>query len=269
MATAADMAAGDRRGQGQSLTAFVDRWIFVVMATLFIVYVLIGFVPDSFSRIAAIEAGKRPPFSPMVHVHAVLMASWLVLLLVQSSLMATGSRALHFRLGVAGMIIATAMVVAGFVLSPVVYHQVWEFVKATPDGAQGPVTAMASLADILLLQIRIGLGFAIPVAIALRSRRKNADLHKRLLFLGTLSALPASFDRMTWLPTTVPYSPWNTEFHVLFAILPLLLWDIYRHRSLRAYGIYLSIYVPLSVFVHLAWNAPGWLEFVPKLYGVS
>ena len=43
----------------------LDRWIFVVQAVFFIALVLTGFVPDSFDKVAAVQAGQRPPF-PLV-----------------------------------------------------------------------------------------------------------------------------------------------------------------------------------------------------------
>jgi hypothetical protein len=72
----------------QGLAALIDRWIFVFMAGLFVVVTLAGFVPSSIVKIAAVEAGQRPPFPLILHIHAVLMGSWLILLLGQTSLMA-------------------------------------------------------------------------------------------------------------------------------------------------------------------------------------
>src|SRR5262245_4473613 len=68
----------------------IDRWIFVSMAVWFIVVTLTGFVPDSLAKIAAVQAGDRPPFPLVLHLHAVLMASFLLLVLAQTTLMATG-----------------------------------------------------------------------------------------------------------------------------------------------------------------------------------
>src|SRR5512146_2442522 len=79
----------------------IDRWIFVIMATWFIAVVLTGFIPDALMKIAMVEAAQRPPFPLVMHAHAVLMGSFLLLLLGQAWLMATGRRELHMRVGVA------------------------------------------------------------------------------------------------------------------------------------------------------------------------
>src|SRR5690348_18301701 len=55
----------------------IDRWIFVAMAAWFIVIVLTGFVPDALMKIGMVRAGQRPPFPIVMHMHAVLMGSFL------------------------------------------------------------------------------------------------------------------------------------------------------------------------------------------------
>src|SRR4029078_4892149 len=89
----------------------VDRWIFVFMAAWFIAIVLAGFIPDSIGKVALVRAGERPPFPAVLHVHAVLMGSFLLLLLTQTVMMATGRKALHMQIGLLGMALAAALVV--------------------------------------------------------------------------------------------------------------------------------------------------------------
>jgi hypothetical protein len=43
----------------------------------FIVITLTGFIPDSLQKIAAVQSGARPPFPVVLHMHAVLMGSFL------------------------------------------------------------------------------------------------------------------------------------------------------------------------------------------------
>src|SRR4051794_6384163 len=108
-----EASAPDAEG---GLTAFVDRWIWVLTGLLLIATVLAGFVPDSVHKIALVRAGERAPFPAILHVHAVLMGAWLALLLVQTSLMATGRRHWHMRLGIAAALLAPAIVIAGIIL---------------------------------------------------------------------------------------------------------------------------------------------------------
>jgi len=114
----------------------VDRWIYVFMAASFIAIVLAGFIPSSLEQIKAVETGARPPFPMVLHAHAVLMGSFLLLLFAQTLLVAMGRCDLHRRLGVAAMVIVPAMVVAGFILAPTSYHSLWNAAQAAPPEAR-------------------------------------------------------------------------------------------------------------------------------------
>ena len=275
MATLAQTSAdGSRRPDllsGMPRAHAIDRWIFVFMAAWFIVIVLIGFIPDSLNKIAAVQAGERPPFPLVLHMHAVLMGSFLLLLLAQTWLMATGRRELHMRLGVLGAILAIALVVVGFVLIPTMYHQTWNLLQSAPPEAREKLqTALLRSDNGKLQQLRIGLLFPLFFVIALRARRTEPGLHKRMMILATAMPLPAGIDRIVWLPKTLPVSPLSSELYMLVAVLPMFLWDVYRNRRVHnAYWIWLAINVPIAVGVHGLWDRPWWHAVVPRMMGVE
>ena len=249
----------------------IDRWIFVFMASWFIAIVLAGFVPDSLMKIEMVRAGQRPPFPAVLHMHAVLMGAFLLLLLAQSWLMAVGKPKLHMRVGIAGIAVGIAIVVVGFVLIPTMYHQVLDGAQAaSPDMQQRMQGVLNHVENILLLQLRIGLLFPLFLAIGLLARGRNAGLHKRMMFLATAMALPAGIDRIPWLPHTLPSSPLSADLYTLAAIAPMLVWDIMRnHRVHRAYVIVLAVYLPLAVAVNLMWDTPGWHATAKQIMGVG
>jgi hypothetical protein len=122
----------------------IDRWIFVFMAAWFIAIVLTGFIPDSIMKVGMVRAGARPPFPLVMHLHALLMGSFLLVLLTQTWLMATGRRALHMQLGVFGMVLAGALVVVGLVLAPTMYYQTWNALPTAPPGARSELQGLLS-----------------------------------------------------------------------------------------------------------------------------
>ena len=131
----------------------IDRWIYVFMAVWFIVITLVGFVPDAMMKVAMVKAGARPPFPPILHVHAVLMGSFLLLLLLQTWLMATGRKALHMQIGLLGMVLAAALVVVGFILAPTMYYQVWGGATFGPPPVRAALApVLPQIENILLLQ---------------------------------------------------------------------------------------------------------------------
>lgn len=255
---------------GGSIARVIDRWIFVVMAAWFIAITLTGFIPDSLMKIAQVEAGQRPPFPLMLHAHAVLMGSFLLLLLAQATLMATGRRQHHRKLGLAGMVLAPAMVVVGVLLIPIIRRDFWEGIQAAPPPLQAGLQQISLVLDnVMLLQIQVGVLFAIFIVMALLARRTNPGLHKRLMFLTVALPLPAAFDRITWLPNTMPVSPLGPLLYVLLAVSPLFTWDVVRTRTVhKAYLIWLAGFVPTSILIYAVWDASWWHEIAPRLVGL-
>jgi hypothetical protein len=249
----------------------IDRWIFVFMAVWFIAIVLAGFIPDSLVKVAAVQAGERPPFPIVLHMHAVLMGSFLLLLLTQTWLMATGRSANHMRLGMLAMVLVPALVIVGFILAPTMYHQLWGSTQAAPPGKREELEgALRIWENILLLQIRIGILFALFMAIALKARGRNAGTHKRMMFLATVMALPAGIDRIPWLVHTMPASPVSVDLYTLAAIAPMFLWDVTRNRSVHpAYVIWLAVNIPFAVAVHGLWDTDWWHATARQLLGVA
>ncbi|XHS76318.1 hypothetical protein ACFJGW_11255 [Burkholderiaceae bacterium UC74_6] len=245
----------------------VDRWIWVFMAAFFVVITLTGFIPDSLMKVEMVRAGARAPFPIALHAHAILMGAFLLLLLTQATLMATGRRGAHLMLGSVAFVLVPAIVVVGIVLVPTIYHQVWNAAQAAPPPVQEQLQHLLGFLDnISLLQVRIGILFPVCIALALRARRIDADFHKRMMFLATALPLPAAIDRIGWLPTTMPEAPLATELYTLMAVSPMFLWDLVRHRSMqRAYLVWLALFLPSAVVVGLLWDTPGWHAFASQV----
>ena len=248
----------------------IDRWIFVAMAAWFIAIVLTGFIPDAIGKVHAVQAGQRPPFPIILHVHAVMMGTFLLLLLTQASLMASGRREFHKQLGIAGFVLVPILVVVGIILAPTIYHQVWNFAQSGPPELRPEMQGrLLALENILLLQIRIGVLFPLFMGMALSARGSNVGFHKRMVFLATAMPLPASFDRMTWLPNSLPASPWATDVYILAALAPLFLWDVLRNRRVHeAYWVWLAINLPIAFVVYRLWDTPWWHATARYIMGV-
>lgn len=248
----------------------IDRWIYVFMAALLIVVTLTGFIPDSIEMVSAVRAGTRPPLPPIMHVHAVLMASFLLLLLAQTVLVATGRCAVHRRLGLVAMVLAPALVIVGLILAPTMYHQTWDALQTAPaEARERLLTILTRKENILLFQLRIGTMFALFLTIGLLARGRNAGLHKRMMILATVMALPAGIDRIPWLPTTLPASPVATDLWILLVVSPMFLWDVIRNRRVHeAYWIWLGVNVPVALLLYTAWDKPWWHVTARSIMGV-
>lgn len=245
---------------GTPRAGFIDRWIFVVMAVWFIAIVLTGFIPDSLHNLAMIKAHMRPPYSLVANIHALVMGAFLLLLLAQAVLVATGRTDLHRQLGLVGIVLAPALVVVGLILAPANYHSIWQGAHFGPPAVQATLAPVVPLMEnVLLLQMRVGILFSLFIGTALLARGRDDGLHKRMMFLGTAVALPAAFFRIAWLPSTLPALPLSLDLYVLLAISPMFAWDVIRNRGVhRAYWVWLPIYAASSLVVNSLWDTPWW-----------
>ncbi len=250
----------------------IDRWIFVFMAAWYVAIVLAGFMPDSLMKIEMVRTGQRPPFPLVLHMHAVMMGAFLLLLLAQTWLMATGRRARHMQLGIAGMVAAVGVVIVGFVLVPTMYHQLWNSAQAAPPEAKAPLQSGRSGSGTISRCCSCGSGCCSRCSLRSDSMRaaEEAGLHKRMLILATAIPLPAGIDRIPWLPHTMPGNPMSVDLYTMLAISPMFVWDVVRNgRVHRAYWIFIAAYLPCAIAVHMLWNTDWWHMVVPRLMGVG
>ena len=272
MATLAHPPLRDARDRlcGTPRVHGLDRWIFVVTAALYIVIVLVGFIPDSLMKIEMVKAGQRAPFPPILHAHAVLMGSYLLFLLSQTWLVATGRTARHRLLGPVGGLLAIALIIVGIILAPTMYHQVVDGLAAAPPEAQAPLQALLlRLDNILLLQTQAGLLFTLYVAIGLSARSRDSGFHKRMMVIAPAMALGAAFARMPWIPHTIPASPLSLMVYELLALAPLFVWDVIRNRRIhRAYVVLAVTFLPVATTSYLLWDTAWWHETARALMGV-
>jgi hypothetical protein len=248
----------------------LDRWIYVASATLFIVIVLVGFIPDSMMKVQMIKAGLRPPFPPVLHAHAVLMGGFLLFLLGQTWWVATGKQVRHERAGPFGGMLALALVVVGFILAPTMYHQVAGGLSVAPPEALPAIRELLThLDNILLLQLQAGLLFALFIGLGLAARRNDPGFHKRMMLIAPAMALGAAFARMTWLPTTMPQSPVTIQLYQILTLAPLFVWDLLRNRRIhRAYLVLGAAYVPVCLLVNIVWDTPWWHDMAHRIMRV-
>ena len=82
---------------------------FFWLSVLLLSFLLLGFAPTLYLR-----AFTDPePIPAYLHVHGIVLTSWYVWLVIQTSMVRTGRTATHRRLGVIGAVIGAAVVFAG------------------------------------------------------------------------------------------------------------------------------------------------------------
>jgi hypothetical protein len=170
------VSAAPRRGQR------VERWFYISAAGLMILFNVAAFAP------AIVDPSGRTvplPLTPLVTVHAIVAAAWLLLFLAQATLVATGRTSVHRRLGVAGIVLAAAFIVVGCLTT--IEHArrgldlSGDLRRLAPPDVQLDAAAILAPINLLLL-------FGLLVALAFCYRHRPA-IHKRLMLFAVLGAL--------------------------------------------------------------------------------
>ena len=217
-----------------------EHKFFLTMAIVMALVIVAGF--------AANLAMRRSSFAvPLLfHVHAFVFFGWIVLYVTQNALVATGSVALHRRLGWLAAVWAPVMVLLGTAMTVYSlrrnggppFFDVREFLFANPLGV---------------------LVFAGLVAAAIMNRRRT-DWHRRLMFCAMAYLTGPGFGRLLPLPLLIPWAFWVAAF-VAPSIFPLIgmVFDFRRNRKVHPAWLW-GIGAALAAFVAadlIAYSAPG------------
>lgn len=220
-----------------------ERIFYSAMSVAVLITVFAGFSRTFFLR----PYFQTQPLLPLLIAHGIVFSAWIALFLTQTTLVATNRTRVHRKLGVAGGVLASLMIIIG------VYTSLVRAKGPSPIPDVNPLTFLTiPLGDMLL--------FGIFVGVALYFRRRP-DTHKRLMLLATIAILPAAVARLPigFIETGGPLVFFGMSD--LF-ILPLLIFDIVTrgkpHRATVLGGLLLVVSHVLRVPIGLTQT---WLTF--------
>lgn len=224
-----------------------ERIFYMTMSVLILITVFAGFSRTFFLR----PYFQTQPLQPLLIAHGIIFSAWLVLFLTQTTLVAVRRTRIHMRLGIAGGLLASVMVVIG------IYTAIVRAKGPSPIPDVNPLSFLTiPLGDMLLFGILIGAALYF---------RRRADTHKRLMLLGTIAILPAAVARLPlgFIQTGGPLVFFGLSD--LF-ILPLLVFDIITrgrpHRATLLGGALIVISHPLRMVIG---GTQTWLAFATWL----
>lgn len=231
--------------QGQSKTR--ERVFFMGMTIAIVITVFAGFSRTFYLR----PYFQTQPLIPLLILHGTVFSSWVVLLVTQTTLVATKRTRTHMRLGIAGGVLAGLMIVIGTVTA---------IVRAkgpSPVPGVNPLSFLTiPLGDMLVFAILVGSAFYF---------RRSAATHKRLMLLATIALLPAAVAR---LPIGFIENGGPLVFYGLsdLFILPCLAYDFVTrgrpHRATVLAGALIVISHPLRMIIG---GTHAWLVFASWL----
>ena len=155
----------------------VGRPFYMTMSLVTAAVIIGGFsqtVPGDFTR--------EPGMPILLSVHGTVFTLWVLLFVAQPTFIARGSIALHRRVGWAGAVLATAMLVMG--VAATLFAIRYNFV---PGFFPRPIFLVMNLIGISVFAGLVGAGIAL---------RKRAEWHKRLMLCATISILGPGLGRL-------------------------------------------------------------------------
>jgi len=191
-----------------------ERYFFWGMTILILATVLLGFGKTYF--LAGMFRAPLPSW--IIHVHAVAFTSWIVLLIVQTSLITAGRVDIHRRLGMIGFGLACTMVVLGSMAATDLLRRSESAMSVDPKTFYA-----GTLGDMVI--------FASLVFFAFRNRRKGAA-HKRLILMATIALLGAPINR--WPFPILLEKPILIELIIYVFILLIVFYDMWSLRRIHS-----------------------------------
>jgi len=230
-----------------------DRNFHLVMIGLAWVGIVMGFGGSIANHITQ----HRPAYPIIVHFHAVVFMSWLVLFTVQIFLIRYRKVAVHRRLGMVMAVIAAIMVILGPATALTVQH------ARMNDPHADPAFLSIQLTDLLAFAGLITAGLWL---------RRMPSAHKRLMLLGTLYITDAGFAR--WLADGVIHALgegivafWTALYlapNVLFILV--CAYDLVTRRRLHPACLLGLVWIAANQVTAVAlYNTPAWTACAKKI----
>jgi hypothetical protein len=230
-----------------------ERRFYTGMAVAMLVTVYAGFARSFFLR-PLFPDWPSPP-ETIFYLHGALFTGWILVLLAQTTLVAVGRTDVHRRLGVAGALLAAAMVVVGVTASLTAARRPSGFVGIPVPPLQFVVVP---LFDMLL--------FSTFVVLAL-VKRADTQSHKRLMLLASMNLLTAAIARWPGVITTGA-PPLYFGLTDLF-VVAMIVWDRRSfggvHPATLWGGIAFVFSQPLRLVVS---GTAAWMAFARWATGV-
>ena len=231
-----------------------ERMFFSGLAIALAAFVLLGFGQTYFLR----PLFRPTALTPLVHIHGLVFTLWLVLLTVQTRLVAAGRTDIHRRLGMSAFGLAILMEIFG-VLVPIAAANEGDHLKG--------MTSQGTMA----IQLTNMVTFPALIGAALYLRRQPAA-HKRLMMLATMAIMAPAFVRIirqccTFIPISFVMAGYLLV-DALVLVMVLYDWRTQRHihRATLWGGLLLLAAHPFRFWLA---TTPGWEQFATWLMQVG
>ncbi len=172
-----------------TLAARRERVFFGGMTIAMLATVIAGFGPTYFF---STMSSSTVELTPTLHIHGAVFTTWMVLLVLQSTLISAGRVDIHRQLGVAGAVLGACMMVLA---AYVAISRLRAGLLTPPPGVPVGVLLAIALATVVVFPTLFGSALLL---------RRRTDYHKRLVLLATLELVLAAVARLPGIAANGP-----------------------------------------------------------------
>src|SRR5579862_9597023 len=176
--TASSEATARRREMAARPANPLARFSYFIFGLIIAAVVVAGF-SQTFGPRLLHPPSPRPP---IIYFHVAVFASWIMLFLLQTALVATGNVKLHRKVGLLGIALGVTLAITGVAVSIV------SLIAYTRPGHSDPAPFLAIFLNDMI-QFAAFFGLAIYW-------RKKPEFHRRLMFIATCTLLSAPTIRL-------------------------------------------------------------------------
>jgi hypothetical protein len=187
-----------------------ERYFHSVAAVVLIAVMLTGFQRFFFAGRAYPDRPLTPPIRTLIILHGSAMALWMLVFLGQSTLILSGKRRLHARIGYIAAFLAAAIVILGLKLG----------IEAARVKPPGMIVAGLDPKQFMAIPVINVLLFGGFVTAGVLYRRRPA-VHRAMMLLGTVAALAAAIARIDALNDLYAGTVWERIWGPFFMVVLL------------------------------------------------
>ena len=230
-----------------------ERRFHTGFAILITAAVVLGFARTFFLRPWFPEwVAEHAVREPIFYIHGVFFSAWIMMLVLQSLLIATKRVDVHRRLGLFGAVLAAIMIPLGIYASLVAAGRPTGFMDVPVPPLQ---FLIVPLADLSLFALFVILGFL---------QRKKTQNHKRFMLLTGVALLDAAVARwpFPFMAAVLPLGFTVTDIFVDLFIIPIVIWDFVSRGKIHPVtlwgGLAVILQQPLRVLIS---GTDAWIAF--------
>jgi hypothetical protein len=231
---------------------------------LYIVLAIAGFYTTYFSVLFQ-------PRPTIIHIHFVLMAMWIGMIITQPFLIKYKKRALHRTIGKASYVLVPLLLITAFLMMRMGYYRdinnlQEQAAKGLNHFTEAEILKQAS-ADAPIAFIYFS-WFALFYCLAIINRHHSSS-HARYMLATALTLTGPTVDRIIGIDLKIEtiagfISSYIVSFIIIDVLLALLLMNDYRHkRPVKTLVTCLGIYITGQVLYYFIHGSDWW----PSFYG--